>query len=184
MVNSHTQEDEDTPLHLAAAWCSPFAAGLAFFRSLWALAEASSFRSIRNKYDETPLHRAAAANNGDIVKFLVGRRSPHVEVADRCECEHGRRRWRRSAACSEPPGQPPRRGSTPRKRRRAHVPHIQPGPNSTRPRGRRRPHGLLRTAAEGMRSCSVNVGLQPDPAYRCFMPVYRQRTGHMATRVV
>ncbi|KAH8646306.1 hypothetical protein BX600DRAFT_477473 [Xylariales sp. PMI_506] len=60
----------DAPLHLASAFCQNNYTGVSFFTQLASDLEAYTSISIQNKIDETPLHRAAASGNDQIIAAI------------------------------------------------------------------------------------------------------------------
>ncbi|KAH7357270.1 hypothetical protein BKA65DRAFT_475049 [Rhexocercosporidium sp. MPI-PUGE-AT-0058] len=71
LANHRTKDHLETALHLAATYCSTSEEGMTFFNGLWNdLVEHASLLA-RNKYDETPLHRAAAFNNVGVIEAIV-----------------------------------------------------------------------------------------------------------------
>jgi ankyrin repeat protein len=70
LANNRIKDHLETPLHLAAAYGSSDI-GLSFFKDLSrdVLTHATLFS--RNKYDKTPLQRAAACNNIDSIQSII-----------------------------------------------------------------------------------------------------------------
>ncbi len=71
LANKRTKDHLETALHLAAAYCLNSESGLSFFLEL--SKDVLEFVPLlaRNKYDETPLHRAAASNNVGVIRSIV-----------------------------------------------------------------------------------------------------------------
>lgn len=83
LANHRTKEHEETALHIAAAYCAYSEEGMTFFNELWTDVVDYASLLARNKYDETPLHRAAAFNNVGVIEsilFLV--RDHIIDVVD------------------------------------------------------------------------------------------------------
>ncbi|PTB69370.1 ankyrin, partial [Trichoderma citrinoviride] len=62
LANARTEHFLETPLHLAAASSPDIEYGISFFQELLDWSSEHTGLTPRNKFDETPLHRAAAGN--------------------------------------------------------------------------------------------------------------------------
>lgn len=85
LASSRTENELDSALHIAASYASDSEFGRSFFWDLvWALTEYSSLFS-QNKFNETPLHRAAAFDNVGAIQCICEEDNTTYKNVDRAD---------------------------------------------------------------------------------------------------